>query len=109
MADLAEFLLARIAEDEFVAIAAAFDEEQYGPLGNFAGTTTDARLAHAARWSSARVRLEATVRRQLVQIHPVGEHACATGSPSGEEPCPTLRLIGLTYAEHPDYHPDWRP
>jgi hypothetical protein len=24
-------------------------------------------------------------------------------------PCPTLRLLALPYADHPDYRPEWRP
>ncbi|MGY1604561.1 DUF6221 family protein [Geodermatophilus sp. SYSU D00815] len=109
--DLAEFLLARIAEDELIAVSAAMTEEEYGPLGNFAGSTTDARLAHAARWGTERVRLENAIRRQLVQIHGEPERPCC-GSPAERrpvEPCPTLRLLGLGYATHPDYRADWRP
>ncbi|MGY1618759.1 DUF6221 family protein [Geodermatophilus sp. SYSU D00691] len=109
--DLADFLLARIAEDELIALTAAMVEEEYGPLGNFAGSTTDARLAHAVRWGTERVRLENSIRRQLVQIHGSAAQQCCVSAAARPpaEPCPTLRLIGLGYAAHPDYQADWRP
>lgn len=25
------------------------------------------------------------------------------------DPCPTVRMLALPYAEHPDYRPEWRP
>jgi hypothetical protein len=106
--ELAQFLLARIADDELVALAATLDEESYGPLGNFTGVTTDARLAHAARWSASRVRQEAVIRRQLVDLHDPGARTCCQPR-ENPGPCPTLRLIGLAYAEHPDYRQHWRP
>ena len=96
--ELAEFVLARIADDELVALAV--DEESYGPLGNLAGGTTDARLAHVARWRVDRVRQDAVIRRQLVQLHdPSCQSCCLARRDLG--PCPTLRLLALAYARSP--------
>ena len=110
MSDLAEYLLARIAEEDVVAFGAAQEEELFGSLAQYAEGDDDPRLAHAARWRPERVRIEAVTRRQIVQMHAEPQHGCA-GVPGQRVPvpCPTLRLLALPYAGCPGYRDEWRP
>lgn len=108
-ADLGEFLLARLTEDQTLAFLAAVEEEQSGPLGNVTSDgVTDPRWIRVLHFSAERLRLEAAVHRQLVEMHRAPGHGC-TGTRDGDEPCPTLRLLGLPFADHPEYRPEWRP
>lgn len=86
---LTEFLLARIAEDEAIARA-----------------TT----AHIAHWDPARgILATCTAKRRLLALH---GHVSRDGyGPSGrcdDYPCPTLQLLAMPYADHPDYDPSWQ-
>jgi hypothetical protein len=127
-----EFLLARFADDEAVARALTPDEQRYpygdrmfpptpfeklgdelrgylgGPLGE-----------HAARWHPARVLAECEAKRRIVELH-TGGHGCVShnsgGASAGDaygpnvvgsRPCPTLRLLALPYADHPDFQQEW--
>ncbi|MFD7093378.1 DUF6221 family protein [Streptomyces xanthophaeus] len=85
------------------------------PLNEF-----DAR--HAARHDPARVLAEVDARRQIVDLHgPLHVQGdpitgCTTCSWRDEMddlhvewPCPTLRLLGVPDADHPDYREEWRP
>jgi hypothetical protein len=106
--DLAEFLLARIADDEQMAA---------GGLGQF----TEAPPGH---WSSDRVLAECAAKRRIVAEHKTIRAAypgttietdpcCITcsagGEYPGEFPCTTLRLLAAPYASHADYRPEWAP
>ena len=105
MNDLAEFLLARVSEDERVARAArgAGLHDTRPAVKEWFG------VAHPDRmlvWSDAR--------RRIVALH----HAAPRGTDGGEgrcagcahpAPCPTLRLMSLPYADHPDFREEWRP
>jgi uncharacterized protein DUF6221 len=110
MSDLAEFLLARIAEDE----------EAVRGISSGSGDPD-------FYWGPDRVRGECAARRRIVELHraidiyprwPEGDCAeCSDSGASGavdghfsvEHPCPTLRLLALPHAEHPDYLDEWRP
>ena len=119
MSDLAEFLLARIAEDETDARSAVGSD----------GTTTQ----HVARWNPARVLAECGAKRRIIAAHQTyGEvydaadmtypHAagscvtCGFGDTweaveygSGDDyPCPTLRFLAAPYSDHPDFDEAWR-
>lgn len=107
--DLASFLLARTVEDQLVALGAALAEEQFGQTGNITeDTADDPRLLRIRHFSTERLRFEAAIRRQLVEMHRPPAHGCA-GADDDSQPCPTLRLLGLPYDRHPDYRPEWRP
>lgn len=107
---MTEFLLARIAEDEASARAAGglawLDGDHPTRSAVIADAAGDAvvysegiawepQATHIARWHPARVLVECEVKRRLIAEH--------------LEPCPTLRLLGLTYCDHEDYLEDWRP
>lgn len=87
--------------------------------------TLDAR--HIARWDPARALAEVAATRRIIDLHSDGgssqgytesgydvmQHACETCGSFGEYgvpwPCPTLRLLALPYASHPDYRAEWSP
>ena len=126
MTDLAEWLLARIAEDEDVARAAILP--QYGQNGEWltfddkehlSRTTVFARnwddklgqacetemswigrgaRDHIARWDPARVLAECEAKRRLIAL---GEKDSYWDD--------VLRILALPYADHPDYREEWRP
>lgn len=106
--DLAEFLLARISEDSVIGFLASQEEERYGAIGNFTcDGITDPRLDLIRRFSTARLRLETMMHRQIIDLHRPVAHGCA--GTDGLSPCPTLRLLALPFVDHPAYHQEWRP
>jgi hypothetical protein len=116
---LAEFLLARIAEDEVGprkwlerqrertnALMAAGEPVplNYRPADDIA---VDAWVLVPRR-----VLAECDAKRRIVELHD-GEavHGCPVAPDETvwtEGPCPTLRTLALPYANHPDYQPGWR-
>jgi hypothetical protein len=77
---------------------------------------------HMARHDPARALAEVDAKRQIIEQHPdVNDGDCGTcvrglwgyptngGSTIEPWPCPTLRLLALPYADHPDYQQDWQP
>lgn len=88
-----------------------------------------AGLTHAARHDPARVLAEVAAKRRILDIHAPIAGACTTCCAEaimdvhwdGEEetvvwtrhdmaaPCPTLRALGLLYADRPNYREEWRP
>jgi hypothetical protein len=119
---LAEFLLARIAEDEagprnwLEARRIPMEDRVIGGVGiplqyGTGGVDTE--------WvvDPARVLADCEAKRRIVQEHPQTAsirhpvtdakiYVCATCD-SDVSPCPTLRLLALPYADHPDYQPEW--
>ena len=104
MSALADFLLARIAEDERLARDA--DPSPWKARTTMSSTlvgsalkmdivaATDPRHGeYLLRFQPSRVLAECEVKRRLVQQ--VGEGA--------------LRLLTVPYADHPDCRPEWRP
>jgi hypothetical protein len=95
MADLIEFLMARIAEDEEWARLSA------GPLYSDAEPGTPGY--------SGRVLAECEAKRNLLNWHRQYDTDEA-GEPHGrEDQCPTWRLLASPYADHPDYRSEWKP
>jgi hypothetical protein len=106
---LAEFLLARIAEDEAAVRA------------EYARPELDARRGLAECEAKRRI---IEIHGSLVQVIPwVDEERNAEDARRGHTwctecgnvddqpvawPCDTLRLLALPYADHPDYSPEWR-
>jgi hypothetical protein len=122
---LAEFLEARIAEDE--AVARAVRPDEYLPTRDSVDLADSAEGAY--RWitvKSGRVLAECLARRQILEIHrsmtsPYTEFPhCSmcvndTGWPAtsfdpllgNRFPCTTLRALALPYSTHPDFDPSW--
>lgn len=124
---IAEFLLARIAEDEEAATAATgktwrVDDETYpmaiqvadshrdvvsggrwGGEGNVFEDGADAH--HIARHDPARVLAECEAKRRIVERHLANRLA------SDEVEFETelvLRALASVYADHPDFREEWR-
>lgn len=104
--ELAEFLLARVGEDEAVARAVRGSglHDDRPVVKEWIGLANPERMLV---WSDAR--------RRIVGLHlnaPGNSGSDGTalcGGCSHPEPCPTLRLMALPFADHPDYREDWRP
>ncbi len=112
MSDLAEFLLARIAEDEAVARAAekaaAWDQERRrqpaGPVYDRLSRLLEADYPPgdvAAHFT--RVLAECDAKRLIVEgMRPYGP----IDDVNADE---VLGLLALPYADHPDYREEWKP
>jgi hypothetical protein len=101
---LADFLLARIAEDEAIARAAMPIDR---PWVSYKGPVGDEIIG----MSGSRVLAECEAKRRIVELHPTGDHDCP-GIDWRDEPvrdCPTLRALALPYAGHPAWREEWRP
>lgn len=110
---LTEFLLARIAEDEAIARA---EVERLRGAARRGGKTT-----------AARRRVECEAKRRIIELHtdlnaeyrwdgdddplPGICSVCHDRSEHQQErwPCPTLRLLALPFADHPELDESWRP
>ena len=86
-----------------------------GPADDLASM---ADAAHIARHDPARVLAECEAKRRIVERHSGTNWGAAPGDPypmmcdecqDALWPCPTLRLLSLPYADHPDYDEEWRP
>ncbi len=83
-------------------------------------------MTDLATWLLERVLAECDARRRIVELHqsedvdgrlPDGEEitlpCCVVCRDSNgmreEEPCQTLRLLALPYADSPGYREEWRP
>lgn len=111
---ITEFLLARIAEDEAVAVAAEPHEEwiSVGKIEDSGMGTADGE--HVARWSPARVLAECEAKRRIVELHSGDAEWCGwtqggdgTHADMGDD-CDTLLALAQPYADHPDFDPAWR-
>ena len=111
--DLAEWLLARIAEDE----ARAFrwpDTLDPPPSGHPFWLDT---LGHPIYEPRPRVLAECAAKRAIVELHSV-DHGCPdlsqmdsytwVNAPCNAN-CTTLRLLALPYVDEPGYRPEWAP
>jgi hypothetical protein len=92
MTDLTDFLLARIAEDEAVALRARDNAGSFGVGG------------HMVAWTPGRVLAECEAKRRIIER--VSEVKW-TGSYAVRDV--VLEILALPYADHPDYRPEWRP
>ncbi|MER7792801.1 DUF6221 family protein [Streptomyces sp. NPDC097640] len=74
---------------------------------------------YIARHHPARVLDEVEAKEQILTLHRFepfeGDpdrgfcRECQRGGAAGTYPCPTVRLLALPYASHPDYRAEWRP
>ena len=114
---LADFLLARIAEDEQVARDA--DNRIYPSTWQETRDRVKSgwHVAHIARHNPARVLAECNAKRRIVEAE-IGQ---MLGSPSGyvdrevyeriraRADSDILRALALPYADHRDYRDEWKP
>lgn len=121
---LAEFLLARIAEDEAAARAgfsSQADPENgwgYGGYGSPTALTPHVGIIHEAvqaahiiRWQPARVLADCKAKRQIVERFARAESERWTrGYVHGTAASlkDVLCDLALPYASHPDFRPEWR-
>jgi hypothetical protein len=102
MSELIEFLRARLDDDQE---AVNWDEHPDPSTGTFLTFIGDGEISTSTR----RVAAEIDAKRRIIDLHSGdNDEPCQTGN-WVYEPCPTLRLLTLPYADHPDYQPEWRP
>src|SRR2546423_10960409 len=132
MDDLIAFLRARLDEREQIARAAepgpwrvledssgsvAVGPEDFGIASDHTGQNR-ASYVHIAANDPARVLADVDAKRRIIELHSTsdtstfeGRTATITWCPicRNDGECPTLRLLALPYADHPDYRGRWRP
>ena len=135
MDDLVQWLRAQLDEDERIAravpgpawehrqIRGDFDEsvvfEDYIAVADpernvvvFSDVSTE-EAAFALRLDPARVLREIDAKSRIVRLHARAHHQCvAEDGPTqwhATDPCATLRLLALPYADRPGYREAWRP
>ena len=101
---LTEFLLARIATD----LEWARRQERAAIRTHHVGRRGPHLPDHYSR-----VLAKCEANRRVVELHqpPTGDsHLRQRCDVDGDiVPCQTLRLLALSYGDHPDYRPEWRP
>jgi hypothetical protein len=105
--DLADFLRARLNEDETIAGRCCYTDQPWIGLVDYRG-------AHYMGLSCARVLAEVRAKRQIVRLHAAcgtGTGCCDDGGRGGQEGigCTTLAYLAVPYAAHPNYRQEWRP
>lgn len=134
--ELADFLTARCDEDEQAAKSALRGDVIEWVVERLAGYDrllemyeyddgtqdsdaiaffgADQLADHIARHDPARVLREVEAKRLIIDEHPSRgrinvECKTCSGDHWGEDyPCPTLRLLALPYADHPDFRDAWK-
>ena len=112
---LTDFLLARIAEDgERARDLDRDDAECMQSDGGRPGDNFPHRHAH--HFTPGRILAECEAKRQIIALHvPAGIHDYASPQCQAcdavycDGACPTLLLLALPYADHPDYPVEWKP
>jgi hypothetical protein len=122
---LADFLLARIAEDEagyrrMAETLSVAKQTMSGPVG------ARPTVVHETILSRSRLLAECEAKRRIVEEHGNDYGDCTTCSDGDDGacgdpeccgpasavmkswPCPTIRLLALPYADHEDFDPEWR-
>lgn len=135
-ADLVQFLRARLDDDEQTARETLWEGSGNRPIWDLRASATvevggngrndfpvgDAAVAwHIVRHDPARVLAEVDAKRRIVDWHE-RQCTCDPCTADGDElpntersdggfgdDCPTLRLLALPYADHPDYRSEWAP
>jgi Family of unknown function (DUF6221) len=121
--DIAEFLTARLDEDEATAVAASRlqDDPENGwgaiprpDVGSRGAATITPHIgllyeaesvAHVVRWNPARVLADIAAKRKIVALcaDMLWENENGPDIVAQE----TLRLLAAPHADHPDYDPTW--
>lgn len=120
--DLADFLLARIAEDEAVARAATqgpwvpedqgwetasgkpFIRAPYHDL-----VISDEDRQHVTAWRPERVLAECVAKRVVISLCQTPDPHTAEEAGDGCTECAVLYTMAAVYRDHPDYSESWRP
>jgi hypothetical protein len=104
---LAEFLLARIDEDEAawrrmlgIVRGSGFPGGKIPDRVNYSSSTTVLPVPIIP----AKLLAECEAKRRIVEVNSADTWAAA----HVWMPAQTLRLLALPYADHPDYQPGWR-
>jgi hypothetical protein len=110
MPDLADFLLARIDEDELAAQRVEQRDNFEQPITTLTGAEIfDAR---GVMFPTARVLAECEAKRRIVEEHgpwtPEDEYCAAHDGRMTQNECPTLRALALPYADHEGFREEWR-
>lgn len=105
---LAEFLLARVADDE--AVAHALVDAQDRRIDCWTPEATD----FVERFDPSRVLAECEAKKKIIEAHVdlVKRDAEAGHTALLEQvwwSTATLELLALPYADHPDYREEWKP
>lgn len=113
--ELATWLLAQIDEDEQAAEMARRWRGRDTWRNDIDGSPED---THIARHGPARVLAECETKRRVVELHSI-DHPCLRNgtetymfrTPASEipDPCDTLRLLALPYADRDGYREEWKP
>jgi len=124
---LADFLRARLGEDEAVAREARAAAVENDTVREDVSREHEIDPVSDSQWgpsddvymSTARVLADVEAKRRIVDEHsdqPGWPHECQGWVLDGQrrdvgfwENCPTLRLLALPYASHPDYRQEWKP
>jgi hypothetical protein len=110
MEALAEFLLARIAEDEAISRGVAEplspDETFDVRFRTYESDHTQGDSAHVRRFDPARVLAECEAKRRIIE-----QSRRWLDDGEGGETVATEALLqfGTVYADHPDYRQEWKP
>lgn len=122
--ELADFIAARLDEDEAAAQACADSpgalkwslpdhpsshravEDEDGCVVVWdEGEPSEWQAAHIARSDPARALREVAAKRAICQRHePYNCHYCAQG-----DWCPEMKHVAGVWLDHPDYRDDWKP
>jgi hypothetical protein len=119
---IVDFILARLAEEEGLALLAPDGREPRNP------GSSDAATALANHWSPRRVHAACIMRLLLLDIHQDDGPAIVPGSGGHPDlvaatcqtcrdrdghpapwPCDTIRVLAGEWVHHPDYRHEWRP
>jgi hypothetical protein len=123
--ELADFLLARIAEDEALARTAGGAIRPPYPRWTFRTNNEGVRrsdgvpvtrhtwpqeAAHITRHDPTRVLAECEAKRRIAELHfPRSSNPNICNEDEDVLPCQTQRLLALPYVDHPDYRKEWKP
>lgn len=113
--ELADFLLARIAEDEDVARRSIEDDTRMtaeaGPIENpgpaYVTEQASVGMEYLVGVRPARVLAECEAKRQVVTQ--AAHYTDVLYDPAAQVYRQVLRALALPYAGHPDYRPQWAP
>lgn len=105
---IAEFLLARIAEDETAGQNTAGDRMPAGAWDGFY-TWVGRGGARGIGVISQRVLAECEAKRRIIAEHDGAHHCVRHIDPDDNVDCDTIRSLAAVYADHPDYREEWKP
>lgn len=107
--DLTDFLVARFSEDAR-ALDCGLRDHDRSRSGNLTPDCwerplSDCDFREKRAWDASRRILALHEQRRTLKGNPLPCLGCGSWS----TPCPTLRLLAVPYADHPDYWQEWRP